>query len=319
MNPMDLIIRREHRLRLVAGLLVGMLALLAPERPIAQSASPVDKINAEAAKADISVKRLRENLNMLKGSGGNIVALCGSDGLLLVDAGIAVSRPKIEAALESVSRSPLKYLINTHWHWDHTDGNEWMHDRGATIVAHENALKRMAVTTRVEEWNFTFPPWPAGGRPTVTYTKDKTLKFNGEVVELRNYGRGHTDGDTSVYFRNADVLALGDTWWNGHYPFIDNGVGGGIDGMIVWANASISLATNKTLIIPGHGPIGDRAQLAEFRDMLVTIREAVARLKKEGKTLDAVIDARPTAAFDKKWGGFVIDGAFFTRLVYAGV
>ena len=136
---------------------------------------------------------------------------------------------------------------------------------------------------------------------------------------LKTYGPGHTDGDISVYFSNADVLALGDIFWNGYYPFIDNGVGGGIDGMIRWVNTSLASVTDKTIVIPGHGPVGNRPQLVEFRDMLVAIRENVSRLKKQGKSIKEVVAAKPTAAYDDKWGGYVINGAFFTRLVYAGV
>ena len=285
----------------------------------AQATSPVDKINEAAAKADITVEKLRGNISVLFGSGGNIVVLTGRDGTLLVDAGIAVSRARVQAALDQISEGPIKFLINTHWHWDHTDGNEWVHSLGATIIAHENVLKRLSGTTRVEDWNYTFQPWPTGGRPTVVFKTEKTLNFDGEALVLKTYGPGHTDGDISVYFSNADVLALGDIFWNGYYPFIDNGVGGGIDGMIRWVNTSLASVTDKTIVIPGHGPVGNRPQLVEFRDMLVAIRENVSRLKKQGKSIEEVVAAKPTAAYDDKWGGYVINGAFFTRLVYAGV
>jgi len=285
----------------------------------AQATSPVDKINEAAAKADITVEKLRGNISVLFGSGGNIVVLTGPDGTLLVDAGIAVSRARVQAALDQISEGPIKFLINTHWHWDHTDGNEWVHSLGATIIAHENVLKRLSGTTRVEDWNYTFQPWPTGGRPTVVFKTEKTLNFDGETIVLKTYGPGHTDGDISVYFSNADVLALGDIFWNGYYPFIDNGVGGGIDGMIRWVNTSLASVTDKTIVIPGHGPVGNRPQLVEFRDMLVAIRENVSRLKKQGKSIEEVVAAKPTAAYDDKWGGYVINGAFFTRLVYAGV
>jgi len=253
------------------------------------------------------------------GSGGNIVVLNGPDGKLLVDAGIALTRRRIQAALDQISNAPLKYVINTHWHWDHTDGNGWMHDLGARIVAHENTLKHLSVMTPVDDWDYTFPAVPRDSLPTVIIERDDTLKFDGERIELKHYGPGHTDGDLSVYFPKADVLALGDIWWNGYYPFIDNGVGGSIGGMIHWANTSLDRVTDKTILVPGHGPVGDRAQFAEFRDMLVSVRENVARLKKQGKSLDEVIAAKPTAAYDAKWGGFVIDPVFFTRIVYAGL
>jgi glyoxylase-like metal-dependent hydrolase (beta-lactamase superfamily II) len=309
----------EWRLFVGLGTLAVLVAGLAPGQVFAQDLSPVTKINAEAAKADITVQPLRGNISVLMGSGGNIIALTGSDGKLLVDAGIAVSRPKIQAALDRISQAPIKYLIDTHWHWDHTDGNGWMHDLGATIIAQENTLKYLSVATSVDDWNYTFLAAPPGARPTVVFKTDKTLQFDGETVVLNNYGPGHTDGDVAVYFTQADVLALGDIWWNGYYPFIDNMHGGGIDGMIRWVNAYLEQVTDKTIIIPGHGPVGNRAQLIEYRDMLVAVRENVARLKKQGKSLDDVLETLPTEKYDNKWGGFVIDPVFFTRLVYAGV
>jgi glyoxylase-like metal-dependent hydrolase (beta-lactamase superfamily II) len=281
--------------------------------------SPVLKINEAAAKADISVERLRGNLSVLMGSGGNIVVLTSPEGKLLVDVGIGVSQAKIEAALFQISPAPLKYVVNTHWHWDHTDGNKWARKAGATIIAHENVLKRLSAVTRVEDWNYTFPASPPVARPTITFDKQLTLVLGNEKVVLNNEGIGHTDGDIWVHFTKADVLALGDIWWNGYYPFIDNANGGGIDHMISWANASLARVTDTTVIVPGHGPVGNRAQLLEFRDMLVTIRQNVARLKKQGRSLAEVVAAKPTSAFDAKWGGYVIDPAFFTRLVYAGV
>lgn len=310
---------QRHRLRLSLAVLAVLVTWSQATPVFAQTTSPVIKINEAAAAAEISVENLRGNISVLYGSGGNIVVFSSSDGKLLVDAGIGVSRPKIEAALARISPAPPKYLINTHWHWDHTDGNEWLHSLGATIIAQENVLKRLSATTRVDDWDYTFQPWPVGARPTVTFKTSKTLRFGGETVLLKNYGTGHTDGDAVIYFKRADVLALGDIFWNGYYPFIDNNTGGGINNVIRWANASIALANDRTIIVPGHGPAGTRAQLVEFRDMLVAIRDNVARLKKQGKSLAEVIAARPTAAYDAKWGGFVIDPEFFTRLVYAGV
>lgn len=305
-------------LSLMCGFVIIVTTIQTPNVS-AQTTSPVIKINEAAANSDITVEQLRGNLSVLFGSGGNIVVLDGPDGKLLVDDGIAISKDKIQAALDRLSAAPIKYVINTHWHWDHTDGNEWVHNQGATIIAHENVLKRLSATTRVEDWNYTFQPWPMSGRPTVLFKTEKTLKFDGENVVLKNFGLGHTDGDALVYFRKADVLVLGDNFWNGIYPFIDNGVGGGIDGMIRWVNASLALATDKTIIVPGHGPVGNKAQLAEFRDMLATVRNRVAVLKNQGKSIDEVITAKPTAEYDAKWGNFVIDPAFFTHLVYAGL
>jgi glyoxylase-like metal-dependent hydrolase (beta-lactamase superfamily II) len=313
--PMDAL----PHLRVVRpSLWLVMLGLLS-RTAFGDSVSPVVKINAEAAVAPIVAQPLRRNVTLVTGSGGNITVLTGSDGRLLVDAGIAVSRPRLEKVLNDIGTTPFKYVVNTHWHWDHTDGNAWVHSVGATIIAHENVLKRLTAVTRVEDWDYTFPPVPEGGRPTVLVKATYTLDFDGETIVVKPYAVSHTDGDLSVYFRKADVFATGDTFWNGYYPFIDYSVGGGIDGMIRAANANIDSVGPNTIVVPGHGPIGDRAQLVEFRDMLVTIRKNVSRLKSQGKSLDEIVAAKPTAQFDDKWGGFVIGPAFFTRLVYKGV
>ena len=290
-----------------------------PRRLFAEDASPVVIIRSAAATAKITIQKLRGGVSVIEGSGGNIAVLAGRDGKLLVDAGITASRPGITEALTGISSDPVRHLINTHWHFDHTDGNQWLHSIGAEITAHENTRKHLSTSTRVEGWNFTFPPSPAGALPTNVFKKDRKLHLNGKTLALEYYPPAHTDSDISIDFTDADILHVADTWWNGYYPFIDYSTGGSIDGMICAAEANVARVTEKSIIIPGHGPVGDKPQLIEFRNMLVTIRDKVAGLKKKGKTLEEVVTAKPTANYDAKWGGFVIDGAFFTRLVYAGV
>jgi glyoxylase-like metal-dependent hydrolase (beta-lactamase superfamily II) len=279
--------------------------------------SPVITIRNAAANAKINIYKLRDNVSVLEGSGGNITVLTGRDGKLLVDAGI--SRPQVEHALASLHQEPVKYLINSHWHFDHTDGNEWLHSVGAEITAHENTRKHLSVTTRVEDWNFTFPPAPPGALPTKVFDNEQTIHLNGTTLALKYYSSAHTDSDISIDFTDADIIHVADTLWNGEYPFIDYSTGGSIDGMIRAAEANVARATDKTIVIPGHGPIGNKSQLIEFRDMLVVIRERVAALKRQGKSRDEIVAAKPTSDYDTKWGGFVINGDFFTKLVYAGV
>jgi len=283
------------------------------------SESPVIIIRNAAATAKIKVTKLRGNVSVLEGSGGNITVLTGPDGKLLVDAGITASRPQITEALESLSPDPVKHLINSHWHFDHTDGNEWLHSIGAEITAHENTRKHLSVSTRVEDWNFTFPPAPVGALPAKLFNSEQTLHLNGATLTLKYYPPAHTDGDISVRFTDADVIHVADTLWNGHFPFIDYSTGGSINGMIRAAEANVAQVTDKTIVIPGHGPIANKSQLVDFRDMMLSVRDRVSTLKKEGKSLEEVVAAQPTADYDAKWGGFVIDGNFFSRLVYAGV
>ena len=282
-------------------------------------ASPYSDINAAAAAGPISVEQLRGNVTVLEGSGGNIGVLSGSNGLLMVDAGIAVSRQMIVDALHKIGPGMPRYVINTHWHWDHTDGNGWLRREGATIIADKRAVRRLTQTIRVVEWEHTFTPIPKAELPNRIITGDKTMHFDGETIRIKHYGPGHTDGDMSVYFTKADVLQTGDTFWNGVYPFIDYVTGGSINGDIRAANENLTMATDHTEVIPGHGPSGGRAELVAFRDMLVAIRDKVAALKSQGKSLSEIIAAKPTAAYDAKWGGSVISGALFTALVYRGV
>jgi glyoxylase-like metal-dependent hydrolase (beta-lactamase superfamily II) len=272
-----------------------------------------------AAGARIDIHPLRRNISILEGSGGNIAVLTGQDGKLLIDAGFAVSRARILAALDSINSSPIRTLINTHWHVDHTDGNAWLHAAGATITAHANTRKHLSVATRVEGWHYTFPAAPGGAIPAKMFDQKHTIHVNNTGVLLKHYTPAHTDSDISVHFVEADILHVGDTWWNGFYPFIDYSTGGGIDGMIRAAEDNLAIVTDKTIIIPGHGQVGDKSQLAEYRDMLVSIRENVAALKRRGRSLEQTVAAKPTAAYDAKWGQFLMTPAIFTGLVFSGV
>ncbi|MES2425353.1 MAG: MBL fold metallo-hydrolase [Bacteroidota bacterium] len=317
MNNQNQTINRRNFIN-SASLLTASV-LLMPKGLFAQTQSPVITIKKAAATAKINITKLRGNISMLEGSGGNIAVFNGSEGKLMVDAGIGVSKINVSAALSSVSDKPLKYLINTHWHFDHADGNEWLHDAGATIIAHENTRKHLANSVRVSDWNYTFPPAPKGALPAIIVKTNHSMHFNGEMIHINYYTPAHTDCDLSVYFPHADILHVGDTFWNGHYPFIDYSTGGSIDGAIRAAKRNVAMATANTIVIPGHGPIGNQAHLIEFRDMLIDIRGKVAALKQEGKSIDDVIAAKPTAAYDTKWGSFVIDGTTFTHLIYKGI
>jgi glyoxylase-like metal-dependent hydrolase (beta-lactamase superfamily II) len=293
---------------------------LTPAEVFAQSRNIVDSIRASAVEAPIKVHKLRGNVSVLEGSGGNIAVLTGPDGKLLIDAGITASRSRILEALTGLSKDPIRHLINTHWHFDHADGNEWLHAEGASILAHENTRKHLAMAQRVEDWDFDFPRSPAGALPTEVFSGDKTLTLNGTTLALKHYGPAHTDSDISVTFQEPDILHAADTYWNGVYPFIDYSTGGTIDGTIQAAEANVAAARDSTIVIPGHGPpVSNRAELEEFRDMLVSIREKVADLKKQGLSLKEVTAAQPTSAYDAKWGQFAVSPALFTKLVYVGV
>ncbi len=293
---------------------------MSPREAFAEARGLVSLIKDSAAIPPIVIHKLRGNISVLEGSGGNIAVLTGPDGQVLVDAGIGVSRPQITKALAALSAGPVTHLINTHWHFDHADGNAWLHSVGARIIAQENTRKYLSQVQRVEDWDYNFTPLSPGGIPSDVFASERSLKLNAASIELRHYGPAHTDGDISVTFAEADILHAGDTYWNGIYPFIDYSTGGSIDGMIAASDANLAATTDQTIIIPGHGrPVSSRAELKQFRDMLVGIRDNVAELKMQGRSRDETVAAKPTAAFDAEWGNFVIDPGFFTRLVYEGV
>jgi glyoxylase-like metal-dependent hydrolase (beta-lactamase superfamily II) len=293
---------------------------LTPPQAFAQARSLVDIIRDAAASAPIKTHKARDRISVLEGSGGNIAVLTGDDGKLLIDAGITVSRLRLQQAIQALGNEPVTHLINTHWHFDHTDGNAWLNAEGAIIMAHENTRKHLLSAQRVEDWDFNFPSSPLPAVPTELVGAEKMLKLNGATIALRYHANAHTDSDLSVTFTEADVVHCGDAFWNGIYPFIDYSTGGSIDGAIKATEAILAVVTDRTIVIPGHGtPLSNKAELASYREMLVAIRDNVAKLKQQGRSVDETIAAKPTTAFDAKWGQFVISPALFTRLVYQGV
>jgi glyoxylase-like metal-dependent hydrolase (beta-lactamase superfamily II) len=298
---------------------------LTPAEAYAEARDIVDTIRDYAAKTPLQLHKLRGNVTVIEGSGGNIAVLPGSDGKLFVDAGITASRPRILDAINSLSRDPIKHLINTHWHFDHTDGNQWLSAEGAAILAHENTRKHLLSAQRVEDWEYNFPSPPLAAVPTEVFSSEKTVNINHSALHLKYYGPAHTDSDISVTFSEANILHCGDTYWNGFYPFIDYSTGGSINGMIRAAEANVLNVSHETIVIAGHNlpghasPVSNKAELMAFRDMLVAIRENITKLKQQGRSLNETIAAKPTVAFDAKWGQFLITPDLFTKLVYEGV
>jgi cyclase len=283
------------------------------QTPSSAAADPVEQMKAQMAGVPLQTLKLRENIEMLYGPGGNMVVLDGPDGKILVDSSFPSVAPKLKQALDAISTTPLKMLINTHWHFDHTDGNAAAHQFGATILAHENTRKRLSTPQFMEFFNMHFPASPAEALPQQTFTDSFNLYFNKEEISLAHFSPAHTDSDIYVHFQTSNVLHMGDTWFGGMYPFFDSSTGGKIDGMIAAATKGISLADGSTKIVPGHGPAGDKAALTNYRDMLVAVRDRVKMQKDGGKTLKEVIAAKPTADFDAGWGaGLMMPDAFVT-------
>jgi glyoxylase-like metal-dependent hydrolase (beta-lactamase superfamily II) len=309
----------SRRRFLLSTIIASSAGVLSPHDLFAQDDGLVQTARKTAAADTITVQKLRGNVSVLMGAGGNIAVLPGRDGKLLIDAGFAGARPKIADALASISPDPIKHLINTHWHFDHTDGNEWLHSAGAVILAHTNTRKHLSTTTRVEGWNFTFPPALPGAIPADVFDDERSVKLNEMSIALKHYAPAHTDSDISVHFLDADIFHVADTFWNGYYPFIDYSTGGSIDGMIRATEANLTKITDKMIVIPGHGAVGDKSQLAFYRDLLVGTREKVASLKKQGKSLNEIAAAKITAATDAKWGNGFRSPKDFIGDVFQGV
>ena len=310
----------SRRKFMVAGGFAIAAAYFAPRGLFAQQGDElVPGAMRASATAKITVQSLRRNISVLLGPGGNIAVLCGPDGKLIVDAEIVTARPNVSSALASINVDPIKQLINTHWHFDHTGGNEWLHEAGASILAQENTRKHLLVDTRVEGWHHTFPAAPTGAIPSTVFGEDYTLRANDTTLVLKHYPPAHTDSDISVLFEEADILHVGDTFWNRDYPFIDYSTGGSIDGQISAAEANLAKVGEKTIVIGGHGAVGGKADLILFRDVLVEMRDKVAALKKQGRTLAEVVAAKPGARYDAEWGGSFMTPSAFLALVYQGV
>jgi glyoxylase-like metal-dependent hydrolase (beta-lactamase superfamily II) len=310
----------SRRQFLSTGALTVAATCFSPGYASAETRSIVPGAFKEAATAKIAVQKIRRDISVLLGPGGNIAVLTGPDGKLLIDAEIITARPHAIEALASINADPIKQLINTHWHFDHAGGNEWVHQAGGSILAHENTRKHLSRDTRVEgNFNYTFPASPAGALPSTVFSEEHTLHANNTTLILKHYQPAHTDSDISVYFVEADVLHTGDTFWNRDYPFIDYWTGGSIDGQIRAAEANIAKVTDKTIVIPGHGAVGTKADLVLFRDVLVNIRDTVAALKKQGRSLSETIVAKPGAPYDEVWGNLFQSRSDFVALVYQGV
>jgi cyclase len=268
------------------------------------------------SKVEIKTTDLGDNVYMLEGQGGNITVAIARDGIIMVDSEFAPLHDKIKAAIAVVSNLPIKYLVDTHFHGDHTGGNEAFARDGATVVSEINVRTRLAAGTTNGLTGVKTPPQPEAALPAKTYTGAFKIRLTGRVADLRHIANAHTDGDTYVWFKTANVLATGDTFTNGRYPNIDFANGGNMKGMIAATDLYLKLVNDKSRIVPGHGPIADKAALVNYRSMLVTARDRMAKLVKDGKSEDDVIAAKPFADLDAKWAPTELAAGNFIRVVY---
>ncbi len=255
-----------------------------------------------------------DNVYMLIGSGGNIGVIVGEDGTFIIDDQFAPLTDKINAAIAEITDKPVGYVLNTHWHGDHTGGNENMGKAGALIVAHHNVRERMHADQlkKLAENN---TPAAEDALPVVTFARDVTFHLNGEEIHAFHVDKAHTDGDAIIHFRNANAFHMGDTFFAGRFPYIDLGSGGGVDGIIAAANHVLMLSNSDTKIIPGHGPLSTPDDLKTYRDMLMKLRSKIQLMVSEGKTIEEVQAANPTEGYED-WGTGFINNERIVQFIY---
>ena len=285
----------------------GLLLVALPTATLAQQNFDTITVRAQA---------LRGGVHMLTGAGGNIGVSTGSDGVFLVDDQYAPLTPKILAAIAGITSAPLRFVVNTHWHGDHTGGNENVGKAGALIIAHDNVRKRMSTEQFNDLFNRRTPASPTGALPVVTFNDTVTFHMNGDDVVVFHVAPAHTDGDALVHFTKADVIHMGDTFFATGYPFIDVSSGGNVNGVIGAADRALTICGSQTIVIPGHGPVSNCAALREYRNMIVAVRDRVRAEMQRGRTLEQLKAGNVTADYDAKWGKGFIQPPVFVELVY---
>ena len=280
------------------------------------AASPGLAQQQDFSKVEIKAEKVTEGVYVLTGAGGNIGLSVGKSGTFVIDDQYAPLTDRILAAIRAITPDPVRFVANTHWHGDHTGGNENFGKAGALLVAHENVRQRMSS----EQFNAVFdrktPPSPEAALPVVTFTDAITFHWNGDDIRVYHVPPAHTDTDSIVQFVGADVVHMGDVFFNGSYPFVDTSSGGRVDGVIEAADRALAGTDAATRFIPGHGPVGTRTDLQAYRDMLKVVRDRVVALKAAGKSRDEVIAAKPTADQDAKWGGGFMKPDVFAGILY---
>jgi glyoxylase-like metal-dependent hydrolase (beta-lactamase superfamily II) len=272
---------------------IGLLSLFT------LASTVVNNANAQDENVTISTTKLTNNTYMLKGSGGNIIVSVGQDGVFMVDDQFAPLTEKIKGAISNITDQPVKFVINTHWHSDHTGGNENFGEMGAIIVSHDNVKKRLSTEQFIGFFNRTVPPLSEKGLPIITFSDNMTISQNGDEIRVIHVDNGHTDGDSIVYFTKSNVIHVGDDFTDKSYPFIDISSGGSIDGLISSLQTISSLIDDKTKVISGHTEISNKTKVNDLVNMLADVRQSVSQMIADGKTLEEIIALRPTASYDE--------------------
>ena len=268
------------------------------------------------AKVEVTAEHTRGGIYALFGSGGNIGASIGDDGVFLIDDQYAPLTDKIIAAIAKLSDKSVKFVVNTHWHGDHTGGNENLGKMGSVIVAHDNVRVRMNASQLEQVSKGEMKAVSGASLPVITFNDEVSFHLNGKEARAYHVSNAHTDGDSIIVFAEQNVIHMGDTFFNGRFPYIDVGSGGSIDGALAAVHKGLSLSNDDTIIIPGHGPMADKADLVAYGNMMQTVRDRVVKLKADGKSLEDTVAANPAEEFTEKWNWNFINAERFVGAIY---
>jgi cyclase len=279
----------------------------------------IQKATEQFEDAPLTITALSPGLFVFSGDGGNVTAIVDDGSTLLIDSGLASRNSELSNAIFRTTMRPVARLVNTHWHFDHTGGNTYFGASGVAIIAQENVKKELSSAEDVPFVGLRDGHYPPQALPGVTYKSSLTLHQGTRRLTLENYGAAHTDGDTVIYISPVKVAVVGDIFSNPFYPIIDLSSGGSIDGIIRSLDEILAQTDEQTKIVPGHGPVTTRANLQDYRDMLVQVRHGIKNLIAAGKTMEEVVAAIPTKDFDARWASGYVTPEVFTRMVFSSL
>jgi glyoxylase-like metal-dependent hydrolase (beta-lactamase superfamily II) len=304
-------------IQVLALVLTGTLSRAAEQ--VGTGETVTQKASEQFENGPLKTTPLGQGIFMFSGDGGDIIAIVDDASTLLIDSGVDSRVDELSGAIFKATMRPVTRLVNTHWHFDHTGGNAFFGSAGVTIIAQVNVKKRLSSVQDVPFIGMHDGRYPPQALPGVSYSGNMTLSQGSQQLTLVNYGPAHTDGDTVIYISPANVAVVGDIFSNHFYPIIDLASGGSIDGMIHSVDQILAQTNQQTRIVPGHGPVATRADLQDYRDMLVQVRQRVTGLITAGKTIDEAMTAAPTKDFDAKWGSGYVAPDVFVKMVFSSL
>ena len=253
---------------------------------------------AFASHLEVNTTKLTDSMYVIHGSGGNVILSIGNDGIILVDDQYAPVTKKMESVIANITNKPIKFVINTHWHPDHVGGNERLGEAGAIIISHDNVRKRLSIDQFFEMINQTIPALSKKGLPIITFSENMTFYQNNDEIRINYLKNGHTDGDSAVYFTQNNVIHVGDDFSDRSYPFMDLSSGGSVDGLISSLQSMLSMINNDTKVVAGHSGISNQTKVKDYLNMLIDVKGVISNMIREGKSLDEIIQSKPTSKYD---------------------